>query len=147
MFKQITILAVVGLASAASVPTQYPTASVYNNCKWDVFVTDGKTQHDLPAGQVYSNGLPKGGDKHSYKIARATSGTDVPTLVFSFDSKNGKVSYDLSEVHGSPFSGFKVQASANDDKCPKIEWEHGVPAGRNHATCAADVSVAVGLCL
>ncbi|KAJ6781864.1 hypothetical protein PWT90_06521 [Aphanocladium album] len=146
MLKQTAILALAGLASAATVPTRW--ASVYNNCKWDVFVTDGETVNSyLAPGRIYTNGYPKDGEKSTYKIARATSGVKVPTLLFTFGVEGSKVNYELSDINGSPFSGSKVQASANSEKCPKIEWSQGVPAGKNHGSCSADISIAVGLCL
>ncbi|KAJ3490066.1 hypothetical protein NLG97_g5858 [Lecanicillium saksenae] len=147
MLKQTAILAVAGLASAATVPTRW--ASVYNNCNWDVFVTDGETVNSyLPKGQIYTNGYPKDGEKKTFKIARATDGVKVPTLLLSFGTKNGKVNYELTTgENGSPFSGSKIEVSSSNDKCPKIEWSQGVPAGSNHGSCSADNSIAVGLCL
>ncbi|KAJ6782692.1 hypothetical protein PWT90_02454 [Aphanocladium album] len=158
MFKQITLLAVAGLASASATAAHYstPWASVYNNCKFDVTVFDvTSTVSDgqlLRAGTVQSYGYPKQGDPtNALKITRSPDGLaqGEPQLVFSFSINDGKVSYDLSEAYGDAFKGFKIEASANDASCPKIQWENGTPPGGDNpaATCSADVAIAVGLCL
>ncbi|KAJ3497327.1 hypothetical protein NLG97_g1990 [Lecanicillium saksenae] len=158
MFKQITILAVAGLASASTKAAHYatPWASVYNNCKFDVTVfREGATVDaglSVAAGSVQTWGYPKEGEAtNALKITRGPDGLEQhePQLVFSYSINDGKVAYDLSEVYGDAFKGFKVEASANDENCPKIEWDNGVsPGGANPAaSCSAEVAIAVGLCL
>lgn len=150
---QISLLAMVGLASAASVPSRW--ASVWNKCDFDVTVhTAGSTisaGEVLQAGRILTNGYPKEGEPtNSFIITRNPDGLAKaePQTIFSFSVNNGKVSYDVTDVYGDAFKGFKVEASANDASCPKIQWDSGIPPPGNHAgTCSADVSIAAVLCL
>lgn len=152
MLQMVAVLAVAGLASAATIPTRY--AQVYNMCKFDVSVFDVREtvgdEYRLKAGQIYTSPYPKeGAPTSAFKITRGADGLrkGEPQLDFSFAVGEGKVYYDLSETYGDAFKGFKVKVIANDDSCPKITWDNGTPPAGSHAgSCSADVAVVVGLC-
>ncbi|KAK8149681.1 hypothetical protein G3M48_006109 [Beauveria asiatica] len=150
MLKHLSILAVAaGLASATGL------AKVTNQCGFEVTLwsvgKDISVGHTLAKGESYAEPFavdPKTGGR-TLKITRDRDGlfTGKPQTNFAYSLTPPNVWYDLSDVFGDPFEGHKLRLASDDDTCPAVQWDKGVPLGGNHThVCRADASVVLTLC-
>jgi hypothetical protein len=55
--------------------------------------------------------------------------------------------YDLSDVFGDAFAGYKLKEASVDRSCGVIEWDAGVnPGGSQVKTCGSGSDVVLELC-
>ncbi|KAJ3478948.1 hypothetical protein NLG97_g8445 [Lecanicillium saksenae] len=152
MFKQLSILAVAGLAAA----TNPGKAKVYNNCPFEVTLwsvgSEISDPHTLAAkgGQYYEQYSrdPKTGGR-SLKITRERDGlyNGKPQTNFAYTLDPDRVWYDLSDVFGDPFANGRVQVVPSNNQCQSIVWPDGrPPAGSQVKTCWPDSDTTLTLC-
>jgi len=137
--KNFIAAAAVLLASATGV-SAVGSATVVNNCGFPVYYASvggssnpGMTQLQGSYSQTYN--MPDVGV--SIKLATEDS-TTGPLSQFEFTWANGKVSFDLSNINGYPFSagGMEVvpsmQGDPNNPTCVPVNC----PAGQSVCTAA-----------
>ncbi|KAG6035549.1 hypothetical protein E4U41_006008 [Claviceps citrina] len=130
-------------------------AVALNNCPFPVTVwsvgSDVFHNKTINQGESYAERFtqdPKTGGR-ALKIARGPNGlfSGAPQTVFAYNVKNGIVWYDLSDVFGDPFAGYKLAVSSADTACPSIVWPNGTPlAGSQVKNCADNADVTLTLC-
>ncbi|XWW96981.1 hypothetical protein V2A60_004961 [Cordyceps javanica] len=152
MLKQLSLLAVAGLAATVSAEG---FAKVCNQCDFEVTLwsvgKDVSIGHTLQKGERYSEPFavdPKTGGR-TLKITRDRDGlyTGKPQTNYAYSLVQPNIWYDLSDVFGDPFAGHKLRLASDDSTCPAIQWDNGVPPGGSHThVCHSDVSVVLTLC-
>ena len=148
----------VAAAVAVAVPAveAIGQAKLYNNCPFPLyFWAVGKDVFGpgylFPQGGVYGETFlkdPVTGGK-ALKITKTPDGlyTGQPQTVFAYNLDGGQIWYDLSDVFGDPFAGYKVVASSSQATCPSITWGNGIPpAGSQVKVCTAEADVTLTLC-
>jgi hypothetical protein len=147
----ITFLAITTpLLSAAG------SARVLNSCSFPV--TLWAVGSDVSAAQILSqNGGtfsepfsvdPKTGGR-TLKITREDDGlyTGKPQANFAYTLDGATVWYDLSDVFGDAFAGYKLKEASVDGSCGVIKWDAGVnPGGSQVKTCGSGSDVVLELC-
>lgn len=126
----------------ASVPAALAlgTATVINNCGYPIYYASvGQSQHaDMqPLQGSYSEGYSQPNVGISIKLApNATS--SGPVSQFEFTLGNGKISYDLSNIDGYPFSagGMRVVPSKQNDPSNPTCVVIDCPAGEAYCDAA-----------
>ncbi len=153
MLKQLSILAVAGLAAAATNPGK---AKVVNKCPFEVTLwsvgTDISPAYTLTArGGQYSEQYtrdPKTGGR-ALKITRERDGlyTGKPQTNFAYTLDPNQIWYDLSDVFGDPFLNHRIQVVSSNSQCQSIVWPDGrPPAGSQVKTCTRDSDTTLTLC-
>ncbi|ETI22422.1 hypothetical protein G647_06497 [Cladophialophora carrionii CBS 160.54] len=117
-FKDIVTGAAVLLAYASGV-SALGSATVVNNCGFPVYYASvgGSSNPGMQELQgSYSEGYSQQGVGVSIKLSPESS-TSGPVSQFEFTWANGKISYDLSNINGYPFSagGMEVVPSMQND--------------------------------
>ncbi|KAJ4154833.1 hypothetical protein LMH87_000108 [Akanthomyces muscarius] len=151
MLKQLSILALAGLATAAP-----GKAKVVNNCNFEVTLWsvggDISAPHTLAArGGQYSEQYtrdPKTGGR-ALKITRERDGlyTGKAQTNFAYTLDPGQLWYDLSDVFGDPFARNRVQVVSSNSQCQSIVWADGrPPAGSQVKTCTRESDTTLTLC-
>jgi len=137
-FKNIVAGAAVLLASAQTT-LALGTATVVNNCGFPVYYSSvgGSSNPTMAELQgSYSEGYGSEGTGISIKLSPNAT-TNGPVSQFEFTWANGKISYDLSNIDGYPFSAGgmaivpSMQNDPNNPTCVPVDC----PAGE--ATCTA----------
>jgi len=138
-YKNILAGAAVLLASAPAV-LAVGTATVVNNCGFPVYyasVSDNNNAGMQPLQGSYSEGYTQEGVGVSIKLApnETTSGA---ISQFEFTWANGKISYDLSNINGYPFSayGMEIVPSMQNDPSNPTCVPVDCPAGESVCTAA-----------
>jgi len=73
--------------------------------------------------------------------------TGKPQTSFAYSLDGDSVWYDLSDVFGNAFSGYKIKERSMDGTCGVIEWTNGVPpAGSQVKKCGSGKDVVLELC-
>jgi len=130
--------AAVLLASASTV-SALGSATVINNCGFPVYYASVGGSSNPGMQQLsgsYSQGYSQEGVGVSIKLAPSSS-TSGPISQFEFTWANGKVSYDLSNINGNPFSssGMEIVPSMQNDPNNPTCVPVNCPAGQS--VCAA----------
>lgn len=137
-FKNLIAGAAVLLASAPAV-LALGSATVINNCGYPIYYASVASNNNAGMQELqgsYSEGYSQQGVGVSIKLApNATSSGAVSQ--FEFTWANGKISYDLSNINGYPFSagGMEVVPSMQNDPSNPSCVPVDCPAGE--ATCTA----------
>ncbi|KIW85790.1 hypothetical protein AYO20_03731 [Fonsecaea nubica] len=137
-FKNFVAGAAVLLASAPAV-LALGTATVVNNCGYPVYYASvgGSSNPNMQQLQgSYSEGYGQEGVGVSIKLAPNAT-TSGPISQFEFTWANGKISYDLSNINGYPFSagGMQIVPSMQNDPSNPTCVVVDCPAGE--AVCTA----------
>ncbi|KAM3452255.1 hypothetical protein MY3296_004693 [Beauveria thailandica] len=152
MLKQLTLVAIAGLATA----TGPGKAKVVNNCNFEVTLwsvgSEISPPHTLAGhGGRYSETYtrdPKTGGR-ALKITRERDGlyTGKAQTVFAYTLDPNIIYYDLSDVFGDAFAGHRVQVVPSNNQCQSIVWPNGVPpAGSQVKSCTRDSDTTLTLC-
>ncbi|KAJ9607771.1 hypothetical protein H2200_007849 [Cladophialophora chaetospira] len=137
-FKNFVTGAAVLLASASSV-SAVGTATVVNNCGFPVYYASvgGSSNPGMQELQgSYSQSYSQQGVGVSIKLSPEDS-TGGPISQFEFTWANGKISYDISNINGNPFSngGMSLVPSMQNDPNNPTCVPVNCPAG--DAVCSA----------
>ncbi|KAG5988463.1 hypothetical protein E4U54_004655 [Claviceps lovelessii] len=130
-------------------------AVVLNNCTFPVTVwsvgSDVSPGTTIKHGAYYDEKFaldPKTGGR-ALKVARDADGlfSGQPQTVFAYSLKSPAIWYDMSDVFGDAFAGYKLVVGSADAACPAIVWPKGTPlAGSQVKTCGAEANVTLTLC-
>lgn len=155
MLKQLSILAVAGLASTAAA-TDPGYARVVNNCDFEVTlwsvgseISDPNTlaAHGGSYAERYTKDDKTGGRTLKITLDRDGLYTGKPQVNFAYNLDPDRVFYDLSDVFGDPFAGHKIQVVPSNSNCRSLVWEDGrPPAGSQVRDCSADSDTTLTLC-
>lgn len=138
-------------AAAASVGK----AGVTNNCDFPVYLwsvgSSVSDVNEIAPGKTYAEGYERdpvtGG-----RVLKITTEEDglyngSPQTNFAYTLDPEKVWYDLSDVFGSTFGGYKLTVEASDEKCDSIVWDDGTqPGGSQVKDCSNESSTTLTLC-
>ncbi|TID17727.1 bys1 domain-containing protein [Venturia nashicola] len=153
-FKSIAITL---LATAAPLASAIGAAVVKNSCPFPVYLsavgaTASPVQTLPPAGGSFSEAPffvdPKTGGR-TIKITREADGlfTGKPQLNFAYTLDGANVWYDLSNVFGDAFAGYKIVEKSVDAGCGVIVWPAGAnPGGPQVKVCGSGSDVVLELC-
>lgn len=153
MLLKTSVVTALGLASSVSA---VGNAIVRNNCDfevslWSVGSSIGPAHVIKPGHNTYVEKLtrdPKSGGR-TLKITRERDGlfTNKPQTNYAYSLDGARVWYDLSDVFGSPFKGFRTVVYSSDRNCPAIVWPNGVsPGGSQVKTCGSNNDITLSLC-
>ncbi|KIX94423.1 uncharacterized protein Z520_09809 [Fonsecaea multimorphosa CBS 102226] len=138
-FKNVVAGAAVLLASASAV-LAVGSATVVNNCGYPVYyaAVGGSSNPSMQLLEgSYSQAYTEEGVGISIKLSPNDT-TSGPISQFEFTWANGKISYDLSNINGYPFSagGMEIvpsmQNDPNNPTCVVVDC----PAGESVCTAA-----------
>jgi hypothetical protein len=117
------------------------TATLYNNCGFDIWYADISTSPEgmtmLPSGAAFSAGYSDPGVGYSIKVAPSDS-INGPITQFEYTWSTDKISYDISNINGNPFAANGVVLSpsmAGDPNYPTCQVVN-CPAGESVCTAA-----------
>lgn len=72
---------------------------------------------------------------------------DAPELDYGYTLDNDTIWYDISDVHGDPFTGSTVALVPSIGACQSFIWADGIsPSGINTAPCSSDADMQLTLC-
>lgn len=143
------------LAAVPSLVSAIGSARVLNSCPfpitlWSVGSAVSPAQ-TLQTGATYSELFavdPQTGGR-TIKITRKEDGlyTGKPQTSFAYTLDGATVWYDLSDVFGDAFAGYKLREKSMDGSCGVIEWVAGVnPGGSQVKACGSESDVVLELC-
>jgi hypothetical protein len=154
MRSLLTILAA-GL-SVLPAATALGRAYVRNNCNFDVSVWSVGSSISGPYrlgknGGFYAETFAKdpvtGGKALKVTIPADGLFTGAPQTIFAYNLDGDKVWYDLSDIFGDAFSGYKVVEYSAESTCQPIVWGNGVPPGGSQVkVCTSSKDVSLILC-
>lgn len=151
------LLAITLLATTAPLVSALGAAKVLNSCPFPVYLaavgSETSAVQTLPAtGGTFAESPftldPKTGGR-TLKITREVDGlfTGKPQLNFAYTLDGANVWYDLSNVFGDAFAGYKLVEKSADAGCGVIEWASGTsPGGSQVKTCGSGNDVTLELC-
>ena len=161
-FKNLVTGAAVLLASASTV-SAVGSATVVNNCGSAVYYASVGGSSNPGMQQLkgsYSQSYSQQGVGVSIKLSNEDS-TSGPISQFEFTWANGKISYDLSNINGYPFSagGMEVVPSMQNDPnnptcvpvtCPAgdsvCSAAYNQPDDTRTMVCSEDANLILTLC-
>ncbi|KIV79277.1 hypothetical protein PV11_06845 [Exophiala sideris] len=138
-FKNVLAGAAVLLASAQTA-LALGSATVVNNCGFPVYYTSVGAGNNAAMQKLessYTQGYSNQGDGFSIKLSPNDTTTGAVSQ-FEFTWANGKISYDLSNINGYPFSsgGMEIvpsmQNDPNNPSCVVVDC----PAGESVCSAA-----------
>lgn len=150
-------LAIALLATAAPLTSALGSAVVKNSCPFPVYLSAvgseaSPVQTVAATGGTFAESPftldPKTGGR-TIKITREIDGlfTGKPQLNFAYTLDGANVWYDLSNVFGDAFAGYKIVEKSADAACGVIEWSGGIsPGGSQVKTCGSGNDVVLELC-
>lgn len=149
-------LAIALLATAAPIVSAVGSAKVLNSCTFPVYLSavgsEASAVQTIPqSGGTFAETFfldPKTGGR-TIKVTREADGlfTGKPQLNFAYTLDGANVWYDLSNVFGDAFAGYKLVEKSVDGACGVIEWAAGSnPGGSQVKTCGSGSDVVLELC-
>ncbi|PYH45016.1 Bys1 family protein [Aspergillus saccharolyticus JOP 1030-1] len=141
-------------------------ATITNNCPFPIYLTVVSSSATSPPPEItlgrnstytepYRHDAPTGGI--SLKLTTVAHGlyTGAPQTIFAYTyvESTNQVWFDLSDVFGDPFRGFRVRlrpVASGGGGGAEIVWEDGVPprsGGSQVRVVAGDVGVGLGVCV